>query len=161
MEVTLIAAMSKNRVIGRDNGLIWHMPKDLKRFKKLTSGHHVIMGRKTFESMNKPLPNRINIVITRQSDYHAPGCLVVSTMEEALSKAEGDAKPYVIGGGEIYKMSLPYARRIELTLVQENFDGDTYFPEWDESQWELIEQEEHKPDENNPYPFQYLTYQKK
>lgn len=160
MEVTLIAAMAKNRVIGKDNGLIWQMPADLKRFKKLTTGHHVIMGRKTYESMGKPLPHRVNIIVTRQENYQAPGCMVVHSLKEALLKAEGDSKPFVIGGAEIYKMALPYAHCIELTLVHKEFEGDSYFPEFSESEWKLQNNVENPKDEVNPYPFDYLTYLK-
>ncbi len=161
MNPTLIAAMAQNRVIGKDNDLIWHLPDDLKRFKRLTKGHHVIMGRKTYESMNSPLPHRVNIVITRKRDYKANGCIVVSSLDEALQKVEGDDQPFIIGGGEIYKQSLEVALTIELTLVHGTFDGDTYFPQIDESQWKLVEKQEHPKDEKHNYSFDFLTYRKK
>ncbi len=158
MNLTLIAAMSENRVIGRDNDLIWNMPTDMKRFMRLTTGHHVIMGRKTFESMLKPLPNRINIVVTRQRDYQAKGCLVVHNLEAAIQKAEGDPQPFVIGGAQLYKLALPYAQTIELTLIHHRFEGDTFFPEFDQSKWLLEKEENHPADSKNPYPFTFKTY---
>lgn len=160
MNPTLIAAMSENRVIGGDNDLVWHLPDDFKRFKRLTSGHHIIMGRKTYESMKGPLKNRINIIITRKENYDAPGCLVVGSLREALQKAEGDSQPFIIGGGEIYKMSLDVANTIELTLVHDTFEGDTYFPEIDETRWELVNKEHHPKDEKHDHSFDFLTYKK-
>lgn len=161
MNATLIAAMAENRVIGKDNDLIWHLPDDLKRFKALTKGHHVIMGRKTYESMNKPLPHRVNVIVTRQDDYKADGCIIVSSLSEALQKAEGDPQPFIIGGGEIYKQSLDIAATIELTLVHDTFQGDTYFPEIDESKWELIHKETHPNDEKHANSFDFLTYKRR
>ncbi len=160
MNPTLIAAMAQNRVIGKNNDLIWHLPDDLKRFKALTKGHHVIMGRKTYESMNRPLPHRVNIVITRQKDFKADGCIIVSNLSEALQKAEGDAQPFIIGGGEIYKQALDVAQTIELTLVKAIYEGDTYFPEIDEKKWELVEKEHHPKDEKHESSFDFLTYKK-
>lgn len=158
MNLTLIAAMASNRVIGKDNQLIWDFPDDLKRFKKLTLGHHVIMGRKTYESMNRPLPGRTNVVISRQKEYQAPGCIVVSSMVEALRKAENDRKPFVIGGAKIYELALPYADIMELTCIRHAYEGDTHFPEWDKEQWSLENTEKHPADERHPYPFEYRTY---
>jgi len=160
MNLTIIAAMAKGRVIGKDNDLIWHLPDDLKHFKNLTKGHHVIMGRKTFESMGKPLPGRTNIVITRQKDYKADGCILVHTLEEAIRKAEGDAQPFIIGGGEIYKQALKYAQTIELTEVHGEFEGDTTFPEFDTSKWKEIERNSHATDEKHKYSFDFTRYQK-
>ncbi len=158
MNLTLIAAMGQNRVIGKNNDLIWHMPKDLQRFKKLTSGHHVIMGRKTYESMGRPLPKRTNIIVTRDKAYKAPGCIIVHDIEAAIQKAEGDAQPFITGGAEIYKLAFPYAKTVELTLIHHHFEGDTFFPEFEDKGWKLVEKETHKPDDKNRYPFDYLTY---
>lgn len=158
MNVTMIAAMAENRVLGKDNQLIWHMPEDLKRFKRLTSGHHVIMGRKTFESMNKPLPNRTNIIISRQGDYDGKGAIVVNSLEAALNAVKDDEQPFIIGGAEIYKLGLEHARRIELTHIHHKFEGDTFFPEFDARVWKLLRGESKEPDEKNPYPYEFLTY---
>lgn len=152
--------MGQGRVIGKDNDLIWHLPDDLKHFKNLTKGHHVIMGRKTYESMGKPLPGRTNIVITRQKDFKATGCILVHTLEEAIRKAEGDSQPFVIGGGEIYKQALKYAQTIELTIVDAKFDGDTYFPEFDSNTWKEVERTHHSTDEKHKYAFDFVRYQK-
>ncbi len=152
--------MSENRVIGKDNDLVWHLPDDFKRFKALTKGHHVIMGRRTYESMKGPLPMRTNIVVTRQKDYRADGCIVVSSLSEALQKAEGDMQPYIIGGANIYKQSLDIAQTIELTLVHGEFEGDTFFPDIDESQWKLVKKEHHPKDDRHQYSFDFLTYEK-
>ncbi|MDR9374880.1 MAG: dihydrofolate reductase [Schleiferiaceae bacterium] len=160
MNLTMIAALAENRVIGKDNQLIWRFPNDLKRFKKLTLGHHVLMGRKTFESVNRPLPGRTNVVITQQKDYQAPGCIVVHTLEEALRKAENDPQPFVIGGAKIYELALPYTDSMELTYIHHAYKGDTYFPEWDPQKWQLTAREAHPADEKHPHAFEYRTYQK-
>lgn len=160
MNLTLIAALAQNGVIGKDNQLIWRFPDDLKRFKKLTLGHHVLMGRKTFESVNRPLPGRTNVVITRQKDYQAPGCIIVHTIEEALRKAENDPQPFVIGGAKIYEQALPYADTMELTYIHHSYEGDTFFPEWEAAKWQLTASEAHPADEKHPYAFEYRTYQK-
>ena len=160
--LTLIAAAAKNDVIGKNNQLIWHLSDDLKRFKSLTSHHCMIMGRKTFESFGKPLPNRTHIVITRQQNYPVPnGVIVVHNIEDALNAAKNDAQPFVIGGGEIYKEAMPYADKIELTRVHERFDGDTFFPQIEDSVWKETEQTLHPTDENHNYSFSYITYQRR
>ncbi len=153
--------MAENRVIGKNNDLVWHLPKDLKHFKDLTKGHHVIMGRKTYESMNKPLPHRTNIVVTTRKDFKAPGCIVVNSLKEAIHKAEGDRQPFIIGGGEIYKQALSFANTIELTLVHANPEGDTYFPKLDLSRWEIVKEEKFEADEKHQYPFDFLRYEQK
>ena len=159
--LTIIVAVSENQVIGKDNDLIWKLSLDLKRFKSLTSGHHIIMGRKTFESFPKPLPNRTHVVITRQKDYKAPeGVIIVNSLEKAIQASKSDSSPYIIGGGEIYKQSLPYASVIELTRVHGIFDGDTYFPEIDLDQWKVIKREFISKDENHAYDFSFITYKK-
>lgn len=160
MNVTLIAAMAKNRVIGKDNQLIWHFPEDLKHFKKLTSGHHIIMGRRTFESVGKALPNRVNIIVTRQKDYRAPNCLVVHDLPAALRKAEGDPQPFIAGGAEIYTQALAYAKTIELTLIHGEYEGDRYFPEFDLKLWKLARGEKREADDRHEHPYEFLTYKK-
>lgn len=160
--LSLIVAAAENNVIGKDNQLIWHLSNDLKRFKKLTSGHHIIMGRKTFESFPKPLPNRTHIVITRQKEYKVPkGVIVAHSMKEAVSVATlSDAEPFVIGGGEIYKQALPFATKIELTRVHHEFEGDTYFPEIELKDWKEVSNTFHKKDGKHEYEFSFLTYER-
>jgi dihydrofolate reductase len=158
MNLTIIAAMSENRVIGRDNDLAWHLPDDLKRFKELTRGHHVIMGRKTFESVGKPLPGRTNIIVTNQKDYKAPGCIIVHTLKEAIQKAENDSQPYIIGGGKIYDQALPLCDTIELTHIHAHVEGDTYFPEVDTNKWQIVAKESHPADDKHEFAFDFLTY---
>lgn len=161
MPLTIIVAMSENRVIGRDGDLPWRLPEDLKRFKRLTTGHHVIMGRKTFETLGRPLPNRTNIVITRRHDFPAPGDIrIAHSLEEALGLAESDVEPFVLGGGEIYALALPRADRLELTVVHATIPGDTYFPDYDESEWTLVADDRHEADENHEHPFSFRTYQR-
>ncbi len=159
--LTMIAAAAENNALGKDGDLVWHLPDDFKRFKKLTTGHHIIMGRKTFESFPKPLPNRTHIVITRNRDYTKEGCIVVHNLEDALKIAEEDTQPFIIGGGEIYKLALNASEKIELTRVHDTFEADAFFPEIDQSKWELINEEFHEKDERHSVSFTYLTYVKK
>lgn len=159
-KVTLIAAAGENNELGKDKDLVWHLPDDFKRFKKLTTGHYIIMGRKTFETFPQLLPNRTHVIITRKEDYNPPGTIVVHSLEEALKAAKEDPQPYVIGGGEIYKMSLDSADVIELTRVHGTFDADTHFPEINEENWKLVAKEEHPADERHKYAFTYLTYER-
>lgn len=158
--VTLIAAASENNIIGKDNKLIWRLSDDLKHFKELTKGHFVIMGRKTFESMPKALPNRTNVIITRKTDYKAENAIVVNSLEKALKVAESDNQPFVIGGGEIYKLSMEIADRIELTRVHTSIEGDTSFPEIDLEKWQEVKNEKRLKDEKNEYDFSFLRYDK-
>ena len=162
MRITLIAAAAENNALGKDNDLVWHLPDDFKRFKKLTSHHHIIMGRKTFESFPKPLPNRTHIVITRKSDYDAgEAIVVVNSIEEAIKAVVDDENPYIIGGGEIYKLGMEFATHIELTRVHGTFEADAFFPEIDDDTWELLEESYHPKDEKHDYAFTYLTYAKR
>jgi dihydrofolate reductase len=154
--ITLIAACSKNRVIGKDNQLIWKVPGDLKRFKELTTGHPILMGRKTFESIGRPLPNRTNIVITRNKNWKQEGCLVYNNFEDVLSLFEKE-NLFVIGGGEIYKMLINLADKIELTLIDKDFEGDAYFPEID-SNWTVENIESQSCPE---FDYSYITYIRK
>lgn len=157
--ITMIAAAAENNELGAENGMIWHLPDDFKRFKKLTNGHHVIMGRKTFESLDAPLPNRTNIIITRDNTYEKTGAISVQSMEEALEIAKGDSQPFIIGGGEIYKMGLSFADKIELTRVHGTFNvADTFFPEFSTDKWKLESETCHEIDEKHKYAFTYQTW---
>jgi len=162
-ELTIIAAAGENNAIGKDNDLIWHLRDDLKRFKTLTNGHYIIMGRKTFESFKKPLPNRTHVVITRQDDYKVPeGVILVNNLEDALDASRFDRQPFIIGGGEIYRQSIGLANKIELTRVHHSFyEADTFFPEIDEFNWRETNSRYHPKDENNEYAFTFLTYERK
>ncbi|HIG32083.1 MAG TPA: dihydrofolate reductase [Flavobacteriales bacterium] len=166
MKVSLIVAVSENGVIGKDNDLIWHLPNDMRFFKETTIGHHVIMGRKNFESIPhkyRPLPNRTNVVITRQSDYKAEGCMVVNSVEAALevAKQNGDSEPFIIGGGQIYKLALEanMIDKVYLTKIHHSFEGDTFFPELN-SDWEEINKIENKADEKHSYNYDFITLKK-
>ena len=158
--ITIIVAASENDVIGNNNKLIWPLSKDLIRFKNLTKGHHVIMGRKTFESMPKALPNRTNIVITRNKNYTAENITVVDSLENALKVCKDDPQPFIIGGGEIYRIGLTYAKRIELTRVYHNFEGDTTFPQIDKNLWKEVKNIKMFDIENHNYNFSFITYDK-
>ncbi len=155
--ITIIVAVAKNNELGKNNQLIWHLSNDLKRFKRLTSGHAIIMGRKTFESFPKALPNRTNIVITRDKNYIAKNAVVVHSLTQALNIAKNDKQPFIIGGGEIYRLGLIIANTIELTRVHYSFDADTFFPELSDK-WKEIHREECKKDEKHKYDYTYLTY---
>ena len=158
--ITIIVAAAENNIIGNDNKLIWHLSNDLKRFKELTKGHHVIMGRKTFESMPKALPNRTNIIITRKKDYFAENAIVTNSLDEAIKLTSDDPQPFIIGGGEIYKIALNISDRIELTRVHHNFDGDTYFPDIDNKIWTEINRTKKKKDDKHKYDYTFITYEK-
>lgn len=162
-ELTIIVAAGENNAIGKDNDLIWHLSDDLKRFKSLTNGHHIIMGRKTFESFPKPLPNRTHIVITRQSDYKAPdGVIVVNNLNDAIDASKKDKQPFIIGGGEIYKQSMPIVDKIELTRVHSSFENaDTYFPEIDNTLWQEVNRKTHDADDKHAHAFSFITYIRK
>ncbi|WP_405573347.1 dihydrofolate reductase [Winogradskyella sp. Asnod2-B02-A] len=162
-ELTIIVAEGENNAIGKDNDLIWHLSDDLKRFKSLTNGHHIIMGRKTFESFPKPLPNRTHIVITRQKDYKAPdGVIIVNSLEDALDAARKDKQPFIIGGGEIYKQAMPLVDKLEITRVHASFENaDTFFPQIDETIWKEVSRITHDADEKHAYTFSFITYVKR
>ena len=159
--ITIIAAAGENNELGRDNDLVWHLPDDFKRFKQLTTGHHIIMGRKTFESFPKPLPNRTHIVISRNKEYFPEHVLVAYSLKEAIEIAKDDAQPFIIGGGEVYGMGMEIADKIELTRVHGHFEADTFFPPIPGDQWQLIHKEFHDKDDRHNYPFTYLTYIRK
>ncbi|PIE48730.1 MAG: diacylglycerol kinase [Flavobacteriales bacterium] len=155
--IIIIAAIGKNRALGRDNQLLWHLPNDLKRFKKITSGHDVIMGRKTLESLGKPLPNRHNIVITRNKKFHAPGCTIVHSLKEGIEKGSGK-NLYILGGGEIYKQAIGIADILDLTLVDATPKADTFFPTIDPSIWKEISRESYPADENHKFNYSFVKY---
>ncbi len=160
--LTIIAAVAKNKALGKNNDLIWRLPADLKRFKKITLGHHVIMGRKTFESLGRPLPNRTTIIISRNVSYKVEGCTVVHTLEAAILAAKEDNNPFILGGGEIYKQALLRADILDLTLVHHSFDdADTFFPDIDYNQWIEINREDFKADEQHAYDYSFVRYKKK
>jgi dihydrofolate reductase len=160
--LTLIAATSTNNALGKDNQLVWHLPDDFKRFKALTSGHYIIMGRKTFESFPKPLPNRTHVIITRNKNYQAPdGCIVVTSLEKAIEVCPTNEEVFIIGGGEIYKQSVDIAHKIELTKVHTVVDADTFFPEIDTQKYDLVFEEHHPKDDKHAFDFTFLTYLKK
>ena len=159
--ITMIAAAAENNALGKDNDLVWHLPDDFKRFKRLTSGHHIIMGRKTFESFPKLLPDRTHVIITRKDDYAPDGTIVVNSLEEALRVSKLDDQPFIIGGGEIYKLGMDVAERIELTRVHAEFDADTYFPEIEEEKWKVVKEQFHDKDEKHEHSFTYLTLERK
>ncbi|RRJ93734.1 dihydrofolate reductase [Flavobacterium macacae] len=158
--ITMVAAIAENNALGKDNDLLWHLPDDFKRFKQITSGHYIIMGRKTFESFPKPLPNRTHVIITRQKNYHPEGCIIVDSMEKAIEACPKDETIFIIGGGEIYTLGMDFADTIELTRVHENFEADTFFPEIDNTKWKLTSEEHHPADERHKFNFTYQTFLK-
>lgn len=164
MTRSIIVARAENRVIGKDNQLIWHMPHDLKHFKETTSGHYVLMGRKSFESLGKPLPNRLNIIITRNKGYAAEGALVVHSLDDALQLAEEQKQQevFILGGGEIYRQALDrqLVDKIYLTEIKDPFEGDTFFPELNKEEWKEISREEYQADHKNPHDYAFVTLEK-
>ncbi len=163
MIISAIVATAKNNVIGRNNEIPWYLPADLQYFKKTTLGHYVIMGRKSFESIGKPLPKRTNVVITRDPFFVASDCVVVHSLKEALDLAEanGEEEVFVIGGGEIYKMAMPMLDRIYLTEVDVKMAGDVFFPEINEGEWRETKRELHRADEKNLYDYTFVVLERK
>jgi dihydrofolate reductase len=160
--VSFVVAVSANGVIGRNDTVPWRLSTDLKRLKSLTMGHHVIMGRKTFETLPAPLPGRTNVVVTREAGYRAPeGVLVAASVEEALELAAADEEIFILGGAQIYAQALHRANRMYLTEVHTDVKGDTYFPDFDEVvEWKLVDREDHEADEKNEFPFSFLLYER-
>ena len=159
--ITMIAAIGSNNAIGKDNDLLWHLPNDLKRFKRVTAGHCVIMGRKTFESLGKPLPKRTNIIISRNEHYTAEGCVVVDSLEAALEAAAADPNPFILGGAQIYAQALPLADVLDITLVKASLEADAFFPAIDPNVWKEVSREDFKADEKHAYDYSFVTYNKK
>ncbi len=163
MKISMIAAVAKNRVIGKDNDLVWHLPDDMKFFKDTTKDHVVIMGRKNFESLPpkwKPLPNRTNLIISRNAKYDALGCKVFTSLEACLEyvKTLNQDEIFIIGGGQIYKLGLELADRMYITEIDAEFDGDAFFPEWDKSLWNEVSRKHHAKDERHEFAFDFVTY---
>ena len=163
MRISAIVAMANNRVIGKDNEIPWYLPADLKYFKKITLGHHIIMGRKCYESIGRPLPKRTNVIITRNLFYMSSGSLVVHSLEEALQLAREneETEAFIIGGAQIYDLAMPLVSRLYLTEVDLEADGDVLFSELDMSKWELVSEVAHKADEKNQYDYVFKVLERK
>ncbi|MCJ8164908.1 dihydrofolate reductase [Pontibacter sp. E15-1] len=160
--IAIVVAAAENNVIGKDNGLIWHLPADLRHFKQITMGHPMVMGRKTYESIGQPLPGRTSIIVTSQPDFAAEGCLVAHSLQEGLTQAKQlDEEVCIIGGGEIFRQALPLTDTIYLTRVHHTFEGDVFFPELDEAVWETVEEEHHAPDDKNKFSYTFLKLRRK
>jgi dihydrofolate reductase len=165
MIISLIAAVSQNKVIGKNNDLPWHLPDDMKYFMQTTKEHHVIMGRKNYDSIPekfRPLPNRTNIVVSRQPNLSVPGCWLVHSVAEALSLARtrAESEVFIIGGAEIYREGFPHATRLYLTEIHANLEGDTFFPEYDKSQWKEVSRRPHGTDDRHAHAFDFVVYEK-
>lgn len=159
--ISLIVAMDLKRTIGVDNQLPWHLPADLQYFKKVTSGHTIVMGRRTYESIGKPLPNRKNLILSTQSDFFAPGCEVYPSIPELMKTVDPDEELFVIGGAGIFQAFLPIADRLYITLIDHVFAGDTFFPEIEEATWQLVSSEQGIKDEKNPYDYRYTVWERR
>ena len=162
---SILVAMAKNRVIGKNNTLPWRLSADLKRFKQLTMGHHIIMGRKTYESIGRPLPGRTSVIVTRQPDYQVPGAIVVGSIAEALKvcneEKDMNQESFVIGGAEIYQQALELCQRMYITEIQQEFDGDTLFPEFNPQEWREIFREKHRLDEDDGLEYHFVVLDRK
>ncbi len=162
MKISLIVAMSKNRVIGRDNKMPWHLSADLKRFRAITMNSPILMGRKTFESIGKPLDGRTNLILSKNANYQPQGCLVFQSLELALNTAKNyGGEVFIIGGATLYEIALPLAKRLYLTDIQAEFEGDTFFPEFDVNEWNEIACEQIDNDEKVDFSYRFLTLEKK
>lgn len=162
MRIALIAAMTEDRVIGRGNGLPWHLPEDLRHFRRLTTGHPVVMGRKTWESVGTPLPGRRNIVVTRQPGYRAPGAEVAPSLAEALRLVEGEPEVFIVGGAELYRAALPLADRIHLTVIHtRDVAGDTHFPPFEGPDWVVTGERRIPADARHAWPLSFLRYERR
>lgn len=161
MRIAAIFAMSENRVIGKDNQLPWRLPADLRHFKKITMGKPILLGRKTYESIGHALPGRCNVVITRDVHFQAPGCVVANSLETALLAADYSEEIFVIGGAVLYQHLLPRTQRLYMTLIHHHFEGDAYFPELNDDEWQEVEREDHDVDAENVYPYSFITLDRK
>jgi dihydrofolate reductase len=158
--VSLVAALASNRAIGRDNRMPWRLPEDLRRFRHLTMGHAVIMGRKTFESIGSPLTGRNNIVITRSPDWYRSGCVVVHSLEAAVAAVAESQEAFVIGGAQIYALAMPHAQRLYMTEIERDFDGDAFFPEFDRSHWREVSRERHASEGPEGFDYAFVEYER-
>ncbi|HAI96967.1 MAG: type 3 dihydrofolate reductase [Cycloclasticus sp.] len=158
--ISMVVAMAENRAIGKDNALLWHLPKDFKHFKAVTMGKPILMGRKTYESIGKPLPGRKNIVITRDQRFTAEGVVIVHSISEALEASKGFDEVMVIGGSSFYEQMLPEATRLYVTVVHEHFEADAYFPEIRADEWKKVDEVKHGADEKHAHAFSFITYQR-
>ncbi|KKR10573.1 MAG: Dihydrofolate reductase [Candidatus Woesebacteria bacterium GW2011_GWA1_39_21] len=162
MIISIIAAVAENNVIGNKNKLPWQLPADLKHFQETTTGHCIIMGQNTHESIGRNLPGRTNIILTFDENYKSEGCIIVTSIEKALRVASAKKEPevFIIGGASVYKQFIGVANKLYITKIHHNFDGDTFFPEIEPNKWKLISEEKHEKDENNPYPYNFEVYEK-
>lgn len=159
--ISVIVAVAQNGVIGGDNTLLWHISEDLRRFKSITLGHPVIMGRRTFESVGRPLPGRTNVVVSRREDYAPEGVTVVRSLEDAFALFPQEEEVFVTGGGQIYAQAMPLADRLYLTTVGKDYEGDTRFPDWNRDEWQQVSCERHECGKNYPYPFEFTDWVRK
>ncbi|MEX6627038.1 dihydrofolate reductase [Tenacibaculum salmonis] len=161
--ITIIAAIANNNALGKDNDLIWHLPADLKRFKKVTSGHYILMGRNTFESIGRPLPNRTSVIITRNNDYLKDGCLVAHSLEEAIELSKDETDIFIIGGAQVYKEAIEnnLVDKLDICLVHHSFEADVFFPNIDMNIWKEASREDFKADEKNKYDYSFVSYIRK
>lgn len=159
--LSIIAAVARNGVIGRDNTLPWRLPADMAFFKKTTTGHTIVMGRKNYQDIGHPLPNRRNIVLSRDPEFAAKGCEIASSFEDMLDKTRNDEEVFIIGGAAIYAIALEHAKRMFLTKIKADVEGDVFFPEIDWSNWKEISKEHYEPDDKNKYTFEIVEYEKK
>ncbi|WP_295769075.1 dihydrofolate reductase [uncultured Mucilaginibacter sp.] len=160
MNINIVVAIATNNAIGKDNELLWHLPNDLKHFRQLTTGHSIIMGRKTYDSVGKPLPKRRNIIVTRQ-EINIEGCEVVHSIDEALALCKNEPEVDIIGGAEIYTQTLPLVNRIYLTIVHQDFNADAYFPQLNKNEWKETARENFEADEIHAYPYSFITLERR
>ncbi|GAE33254.1 dihydrofolate reductase [Halalkalibacter akibai] len=159
--ISFVVAMDRNQVIGKDNQLPWHLPADLKFFKKVTTGHTIVMGRKTYESIGRPLPNRHNVILTTNANYEAEGCEVVHQVEDVLQMVNQDEEFFIIGGTQVFSLFWDYVDRLYVTFIDHEFEGDTFFPKIEQDQWDMVSAELGMVDEKNVYPHEFRIYEKK
>lgn len=159
--ISVIAAMAANRVIGQNNRLPWHLPEDLQHFKALTMGHHIVMGRKTYASIGKPLPGRTTVIVTRNMDYAVPGSIAVNSIDAAVAACHGDSEIFFVGGAEIYAQALPIADRLYLTEIKRDFPGDAFFPAFDPADWREVSREKHVSRDEPPFEYHFVIYDRK